>query len=323
MLTLRFGCAVCLVCAGSAAQAAAQGYPEQYAQQQPQYQQPQYQQQYPQQQYQQYPQQQPAQGADQQQPPPGYFPTPDAQGSYGYQQQYAPNAVYPQQQQQGYGAPEAPAEPLVSSVKGAFQLSAGISLLQYQTVSMSQTGMTPAAVVDPAAPPGTPPPAAAVVPPALYGRTMSHPIHLEAGYGVTDNILVGALFQLASYSEPREVSGAKFPMSDFAFTVAPKFDYQFSPTSRLNPFIGALASISLQSKKYYGNSDSLTLFGVAARAGLRYFVLDQLSIDPLLTLGFNFGSGKQKQVNATTIELENSVSGIQFALAMGVSLYIK
>lgn len=322
MLTLRFGCAVCLVCAGSAAQVAAQGYPEQYAQQQqqPQYQQPQYQQ-YPQQQYQQYPQQQPVQGADQQQPPPGYFPTPDAQGSYGYQQQYAPNAMYPQQQQPGYGAPEAQAEPLVSSVKGAFQISAGISLLQYQSLSMSQTGMTPAAVIDPAAAPGTPPPASP--PPALYGRTLSHPVHLELGYGVSDSILIGALVQLASYSEPREVSGAKFPMSDFAFTFAPKFDYQFSPASRLNPFIGALASITLQSKKYYGNSDSMTLFGVAARAGLRYFVLDQLSIDPLLSLGFNFGSGKQKQENVTTIELENSVSGIQFALAMGVSLYIK
>jgi hypothetical protein len=321
MLTLRFGCAVCLVCAGSAAQAAAQGYPEQYAQQQQQYPQQQYQQ-YPQQQYQQYPQQQPAQGADQQQPPPGYFPTPDAQGSYGYQQQYAPNAVYPQQQQ-GYGAPEAPAAPLVSSVKGAFQLSAGISLLQYQSLSMSQTGMTPAAVVDPAAPPGTPPPPPTAAQ-GLFGRTTSHPVNLEAGYGLSDNILIGALFQLASYSENLEVSGAKYPLTDFAFTIAPKFDYQFSPSSRINPFVGAIASLTLHNKKYYGSRDSRTLFGVGVRGGLRFFVLDQLSLDPVVVLGFNFGSGKQKQeVTPTPIEFENSLSGFQFALAMAVSLYIK
>ena len=321
MLTLRFGCAVCLIWAASAAQAAAQGYPEQYAQQQQQYPQQQYQQ-YPQQQYQQYPQQQ--QGADQQQPPPGYFPTPDAQGSYGYQQQYAPNAMYPQQQQQqGYDTPEAAeGAPLVSSVKGAFQLSAGISLLQYQSLSASQTGVNPAPIVDPAAPPGTPPPAAASQ--ALFGRTTSHPVNLEAGYGVSDNILIGALFQLASYSESLEANGAKLPMSDFAFTVAPKFDYQFSPSSRVNPFIGAIASLTLHSKKFYATSDSRTLFGVGARAGLRYFILDQLSIDPLVMLGFNFGSAKQKQETVPTpVEFENSLSGFQFALAMGVSLYIK
>jgi hypothetical protein len=321
MLTLRFGCAVCLVCAVSAAEAAAQGYPEQYAQQQyPQQQYPQ--QQYPQQQYQQYPQQQ-VPGADQQQqqPPPGYFPTPDAQGSYGYQQQYAPNAVYPQQQQ-GYGPPEAPAEPLVSSVKGALQLSAGLSLLQYQTVSMSQTGMMPAAMVDPAAPPGTPPPPS--TPQVLFGRTTSHPVNLEAGYGVSDNILIGALFQLASYSENLEVNGAKYPLTDFAFTVAPKFDYQFSPSSRVNPFVGGLVSLTLHNKKHYGNHDSRTLFGVGVRGGLRVFVLEQLSLDPLVMLGFNFGSGKQKQeISPTPVEFENSLSGFQFALAMGVSLYIK
>lgn len=319
MLTLRFGCAVCLICAGSAAQAAAQGYPEQYAQQQQQQYPEQQYQQYPQQQYQQYPQQQ-APGADQQQqqPPPGYFPTPDAQGSYGYQQQYAPNAMYPQPQQ-GYAAPQ---EPLVSSVKGAFQISAGLSLLQYQSISASQTGVSPAPVVDPAAPPGTPPIAAAAQ--GVYGRTTSHPLHLEAGYGVSDNILIGALFQLASYGETIDVNGGKTPMSDFAFTLAPKFDYQFSPTSRLNPFLGALASLTLHSKKLGPTTSSNTLFGIAVRGGLRYFVLDQLSIDPTVTLGFNFGSGTQKiEIMATPIEFENSLSGFHFALGMGVSLYLK
>ena len=320
MLTLRFGCAVCLIWVASAAQAAAQqGYPDQYAQQQQYPQQQQYQQYPQQQQYQQYPQQQ---GADQQQPPPGYFPTPDAQGSYGYQQQYAPNAMYPQQQQQGYGAPEAQTVPLVSSVKGAFQLSAGLSLLQYQNVSASQTGINPAPVVDPAAPPGMPPAGAPVQ--GLYGRTTSHPLHFEAGYGVTDSILVGALFQLASYGETIEAYGGKTPMNDFAFTVAPKFDYQFSPSSRLNPFIGGVVSLTLHSKKYGAITTSNTLYGIAARAGLRYFVLDQVSLDPLVMLGFNFGSGTQKfEAVPTPIEFENSLSGFQFALAMGVSLYLK
>lgn len=316
MLSLRFCCALGFASAGGVAQVAAQSYAQGYGQQQ--------QQQYPEQQ--QYQQQYPQQQEMQPQPPPGYFPTPDAQGSYGYQQQYAPNAMYPQQQQQGYGMQPAAAEeqPLVSSVEGAFQVSAGLGVLQYQSLTISQTGMTPPAVVDPMAMPGAPPVAAApAVQQGLYGKIDRHPINLELGYGLSKNILLGAILSMSGSSETLEINGAKAPVSDFMFTLAPKFDYQLSPTSRFNPFIGGIVSLTLHNKKSWPYKDARTLFGVAARGGIRYFVLEQLSIDPSLSLGYMFGSGTQKVETTTPIEFEDSVSGPFFAVSMGVSVYLK
>ena len=317
MLSLRFCCAFGFACAGSVAQVAAQSYAQGYGQQQQQQQQ-----QYPEQQ--QYQQQYPQQQEMQQQPPPGYFPTPDAQGSYGYQQQYAPNAMYPQQQQQGYGMqPAAEEQPLVSSVEGAFQVSAGLGLLQYQSLTISQSGMTPP-TTDPLAMPGAPPAAAApAVQQALYGKIDRHPLNLELGYGLSKNILLGAILSMAGSSETLEINGAKAPVSDFMFTLAPKFDYQLTPTSRFNPFIGGMVSLTLHNKKSWPYKDSRTLFGVAARGGIRYFVLDQLSIDPILALGYTFGSGTQKVESTTPIEFEDSVSGPFFAISMAVSVYLK
>src|SRR5688572_26159631 len=86
-------------------------------------------------------------------PPQGYYPQqqpgPEVQGGYGYPQQgYAPNAGYP-----GYAA--APPPQLVSSVAGAIQIGAGISLLSFGSTALSPStpsappammGMVPAAV---------------------------------------------------------------------------------------------------------------------------------------------------------------------------------
>jgi hypothetical protein len=325
MLTLRFCCAVsCVVYAAGAAHVFAQGYAGQgYDPQQQQYPQ----QQYPQQQYQQYPQQQ-APGGDaqgqQQQLPPGYFPTPDAQGAYGYQQQYAPNGGYPQQQQQapGYVAPE-PAAPMVSSVASALQLSAGISLVQVNALSMTQDAAAPRPAVT-ATTPATAAmqPAAAAAPLVTYCcRLDKHPLFVEAGYGLNANMLLGAFVQLASGSE-KISDNSPYSMSAFSFVFAPKFDYQLSPSSRWNPFIGAVLSVSMDSKKYWTLEDSRTLFGFAARAGLRYFALDQVSFDPTVLLGYAIGSGTQKD-SAMLSEIKYSASAIQFAVTFGISLWVK
>jgi hypothetical protein len=139
---------------------------------------------------------------------------------------------------------------------------------------------------------------------------------------VSDNILLGAQVQLAGGSE--SVAGGAQPAREFAFSIGPKFDYQLAPTSRWNPFIGAIANVSLTSKSYYNTKDSRTIFGVLARAGMRYFVLDQLSIDPTLSVGGHFGSGSQAAEQPVgSNQLDYSVSGFDFAISMGLSLWIK
>jgi hypothetical protein len=114
------------------------------------------------------------------------------------------------------------------------------------------------------------------------------------------------------------------PAREFMFSIGPKLDYQLMPTSRWNPFIGAVANVTLASKSYYNTKDSRTIFGLLARAGLRYFVLDQLSFDPTLSVGAHFGSGSQgMDLPAGSTQLDYSLSGFDFALSMGISLWIK
>jgi hypothetical protein len=312
MSILRSSCALGLMLTWPSASAAAQSYAQQgYDQQYPQAQQqlPQ-----PQPQYPQYP---PQQQYEQQQPPPGYFPTPDAQGALNYT---APNGPYPDAQQVQSAASNAQ---LVSSVAGAFQLSGGISLIQVNSLSMKQDMM--AASIPPVTmttPPAMVAAAAPVDPVVTTCCVVKHPLFVELGYGVSNNIVIGGLFQFASASE--SVNNGAIPAKDLIFSFAPKFDYQFSPTSRFNPFLGGALNVTYENKTYFGLKDSRMLFGLALRGGLRYFVLDGLSLDPVVSLGYGVGSGTQqnmaKQPNSNS---DYSVSNLHFAISMGMSIWLK
>lgn len=313
MSTLRFSYALGLMLTCTAASAAAQGYAQQGydPQQQQQYPQQQYQQ--PQQQYQQYPAQQ---QYEQQQPPPGYFPTPDAQGALNYT---APNAPYPDAQQaQNAAASDAQG---ASPVAGAFQVSGGISLIQVNSLSMKQD-MTAASVPAVTTPPAMTAAAAPVDPVVPTCCIVKRPLYLELGYGVSNNIVIGAMVQFASASET--VNNGAIPAKDLMLSFAPKFDYQFSPASRLNPFLGGALNITHENKTYYGYKDSRMAFGLALRGGVRYFVLDGLSFDPMLSLGYAVGSGTQtnltKQPNSNS---DYSLSNLQFAVSLGLSVWLK
>lgn len=260
--------------------------------------------------------QQPAQPYPQQQAPlppqePGYYPPqqPVAPG-YGFPGN-APNpAAYPA----GYAPPPAP---LVSSVNGAIQIGAGIGLVGFDSTSLSPSApkaipTTPSMGMEPA-----------ITPPTLITTccVLKNPLLIEAGYGLSDQLLLGAQLQLLSGSE--STSDPTQDLKQFAFSFGPKLDYHFMPTSRWNPFIGAVVNITLESKSFYMTKDSRTIFGVMARGGVRYFVLDQLSIDPTLAIGGHFGSGTQTPGQAPQAKIDYSLSGFQFAVSLGLSLWVK
>ena len=264
-----------------------------------------------------YPQQQPApqdqQQFPQQQQQPGYYP-PAADGGYYPQQQGYP------QQQQGYpqqGYPQqrgAPQPPLVSSVNGLVQLGAGLAVAPFSTLSMS-------ANKDDAA-------AAAALPgggglPALQTTccVTRYPFVLDGAYGVTDNILIGAQLQFHGRSE--SAGADTFKARELGITIAPKLDYQIMPSSRWNVFVGAMLGVTLDGKSYLRVKDSRTLFSAMARVGVRYFVLDHLSVDPTLALGGTFGSGTQSLDAPGGNSIKYSASGFMFAISLGLSLWIK
>ncbi|MET0389323.1 MAG: hypothetical protein ABW321_25340 [Polyangiales bacterium] len=248
------------------------------------------------------------QGTFQQQAPQAYPPN-------GYQQQpgYYPGAAPGGYGQEGY-APQAPPGPRpLTSVAGAIQLGAGISLLSYHSNSLSPDTSMPMSML-----PSDQAAASSIITNCCVNKT---PFLVEAGYGLSDQALLGVQLQLAGASE--SISETVPSAREMLFSLGAKFDYQLTPTSRWNPFIGAVANVSLVSKSYYGTKDSRTLFGLLARAGLRYFVLDQLSIDPTVALGAHFGSGSQSVEVTPGPSQDYGVSGFDFALSLAVSLWIK
>jgi hypothetical protein len=243
-----------------------------------------------------------------QQPPvaPGYYPPQggDQAQAYGYPQQQG----YPQ----GYVAPGLP---MITSVKGQIQVGAGIALFGYSSLSLSPSSSNPTA-------PSSEDPTAAPVP--MVGTTCCgspNPFLVEAGYGLSDQMILGAQLQLGGHSESLGTMAP--PAKEFMFSIGPKFDYQLAPTSRWNPFVGGVVNLTLASKSYYGVKQSNTLFGILARTGMRYFVIDGLSIDPTIAIGARFGSGSQNTDPTASNELSYSLSGFQFALSVGLSLWIK
>jgi hypothetical protein len=203
----------------------------------------------------------------------------------------------------GYGPPpEAPQE--MPSSAGAIQLSLGMQLVRYRATSM--TGDDNGGEAD--------------VSTLNWGFANSSPIQLEIGYGITDQIIVGGVLQLGGDSDTFESGGMKLDESTFDFVLMPKGDYQFSPGSKLNPFVGAMLGIGLTSQSAAGLDTSMTMFVMQARVGLRYFLTDSLSVDPALVGGFGVGGGSQ-EANGTSVGF--SSTAFQVGLAVGLSGWLR
>jgi hypothetical protein len=286
----RVTAAFVLTCAipFTAAAQAAPTYPSGSYQQQPAYPQ-----QYPQPQAQPapYPQPYPQPGAA---VPPGYGPAPQGLAAAGY-----PGAF-------------GPGEPLVSSVAGLLQLSLGTYFVRYTSASQSfenDGGDFSRSDLN-------------------WGFSSSSPVFLEGGYGITENLIVGGVLQLGgvSSSSEAELGGAKSESSGFDLLLAPKVDYQFMPTSKINPFVGGMlgveiASISGTPPGGMATEDSQTYFTLLARGGVRCFLAEGLSIDPALVLGFRIGSGTTSPGGAADVNY--SVSGFRVGLSVSLSGWLR
>jgi opacity protein-like surface antigen len=145
-----------------------------------------------------------------------------------------------------------------------------------------------------------------------------NPVVLELGYGFTDRLVFGGTLGLGGSSTTYSTPGtADADDSKFMFEFGPKLDFMFSPGSKVNPFIGALVLVHLESSTDpAGTDDSTTAFLFLARVGLRAFLTDSFSIDPALVAGGGFGSGSVDQGGAS---VDYSVSGFRIGLNIGFS----
>jgi hypothetical protein len=204
-------------------------------------------------------------------------------------------------------------QPLVSSVKGAIQLSLGTYFVRYTSLSQSfdmnggDFSRTDLA----------------------WGFSDSSPVILEGGYGITDELVVGGVLQLGGWSQTIEadMGGAKFDRSRFDLLLAPKADYHFIPTSKINPFVGGMLGVEINSASEPAAvagmtvDESTTSFTLLARGGLRCWLFEGFSVDPALSVGFKIGGGSTKAPGAP--EADWSASGFRIGLSVSMSGWLR
>ena len=198
-----------------------------------------------------------------------------------------------------------PSGPLASSVAGALQLSVNAALVQYTSLSVSYDAGGEGDFTN-----------------TIWGFARN-PIMLEAGYGLNDQMVIGGVLQLGgvNWSSQRNASLPGTETSEFNFAIGPKFDFHFLPDSKFNPFVSAIVALGSNSTKEADDTEeSRFLFDLLLRAGVRYFLLEQLSLDPSLTFGAVLGSGTTK---AAGIEYDYGLSGVHFAIWLGLSFWLK
>ncbi len=143
----------------------------------------------------------------------------------------------------------------------------------------------------------------------------------EVGYGLNDSLLLGAVVELAGISQTNEIEAIdqETDTSQLVFILGPKLDYMFAPSSRVRPFLGAVAGLVIDSLDNGVAERSLTGFQLQGRAGLRAFVTEGFSIDPALFLSWTTASGE-----LTIDETENDLeySGVSFGVTLGLSGWV-
>ena len=120
---------------------------------------------------------------------------------------------------------------------------------------------------------------------------------LELGYGLSDLIVIGGIVQLLGDSNSSNTSDA----SAVTLFIGPKLDLQLDTATRFKPFFGVALGLNHSASGFAPKSSAdietsshLTSFRFQARAGVRCFISEDVSLDLALTGGFETGSGSRE-----------------------------
>jgi hypothetical protein len=130
---------------------------------------------------------------------------------------------------------------------------------------------------------------------------------LELGYGVSDLIVIGGIVQLLGESDSSDTSDA----SAVTLFIGPKLDFQLDTATRFKPFFGVALGLNHSTSDFAPKSSSaaiatssqLTSFRFQARAGVRCFISEDVSLDLALTGGFETGSGSREALALTGLSV--------------------
>jgi hypothetical protein len=124
-----------------------------------------------------------------------------------------------------------------------------------------------------------------------------NPVTLEVGYALSSHALLGVYLELGGSTLTTEIQdlGINQELSSARFLLGPKFEFLFSDSGTLRPFVLGVAGFTWAPQQNTAESISLTGFQVLAGAGLHWHVSEGFSIDPALHAGGGTGWGTVNQ----------------------------
>jgi hypothetical protein len=142
-----------------------------------------------------------------------------------------------------------------------------------------------------------------------------HATWLELGYGITDSLIIGGILSMGNTA--REVEDAE--ASEMRVLLGPKLDYMFMPDATVRPFVGAVVALRSVSVEAGDAESSSTGVLLGLRGGVRIFVEDLVSIDPMLGLSFSAESG-ERDVGPASADTSTTRFGVGLGTALSLWL---
>lgn len=122
-------------------------------------------------------------------------------------------------------------------------------------------------------------------------------VTLELGYGLSSHALLGVYLEFGGSTLTTKIQdlGINQDVSTARFLVGPKFEFLFSDSGTLRPFVLGVAGFTWAPQQNTDQAVSLTGFQVLAGAGLHWHITENFSIDPALHAGGGTGWGSVNQ----------------------------
>lgn len=149
-----------------------------------------------------------------------------------------------------------------------------------------------------------------------------NPVTIEVGYALSSHALLGIYLELGGSTLTTKIEelGTNQELSSARFLLGPKFEFLFSDSGKLRPFVLGVAGFTWAPQQNTGESISLTGFQMLAGAGLHWHVTESFSIDPALHAGGGTGWGTVNQGVYRNVPAHGSL--VTAGLVLGVTGWV-
>ncbi|MFZ5893181.1 MAG: hypothetical protein ACOY0T_19130 [Myxococcota bacterium] len=147
-------------------------------------------------------------------------------------------------------------------------------------------------------------------------------VTLEAVYGLSNHALLGFLLELggSTLATKIETLGIDEELQMARFLVGPKFEYLFSNSGTVRPFVQGVTGFTWAPQQNTNQSISLTGFQALAGFGLHWHITPNFSIDPQFRAGGGIGWGRINQGEYRNVPAHGSL--LTAGLVLGATGWI-